>query len=288
MSTFKDIWYQSEDGLKLYARDYAYTGTTESPLTVLCMHGLTRNSADFEDLAPSLTDLARVVSVDQRGRGNSDWDADSANYTPATYVKDMFVLIDRLGLEKVVLIGTSMGGLMSILMNTMRPDAFSGVVLNDIGPVVNQAGLDRIKGYVGKGKPVNNWQDAIDQTRETNKIAFPNYQDEDWQRWVQRMYEETDDGALKLRYDPAIAEPMAEDDTNAAPADLWPLFDTMSSLPLLTIRGELSDILAMDCVEEMQRRHPNMKFLEVSGVGHAPQLDETGVVDGIRAFLSEM
>ncbi|MBL6689259.1 MAG: alpha/beta hydrolase [Pseudomonadales bacterium] len=286
MSEFKDIWYTSEDGLTLYARDYPCE--SDSSLTVLCMHGLTRNSADFEDLAPALTDLARVVSVDQRGRGRSDWDSNSAKYTPGTYVGDMFSLIKHLKLENIVLVGTSMGGLMSILMVTMKPDLFRGVVLNDIGPVVSQEGLDRIKGYVGKGKPVKTWEEAIEQTRETNRVAFPAYTDDDWHKWVHRMYEENEQGELTLRYDPAIAEPMAEDDSNAAPADLWPLFDNMTNLPLLTIRGALSDILAEDCVQEMQQRHAGMKLFEVAGVGHAPQLDEPGVVESIRAFISGM
>ncbi len=238
-SDYKDIWYESADGLQLYARDYPCNGSRDNPPTLLCMHGLTRNSADFEDLAPALQGLARVISVDQRGRGRSAWDSHAANYTPATYVNDMFTLIDKLALNDLILVGTSMGGLMSILMVTMRQELFRGVVLNDIGPVVNQEGLDRIKSYVGKGKPVDTWDDAIDQTRAINKIAFPNYQHADWARWVHRMYEENDSGGLTIRYDPAIAEPMSESDSNAAPPDLWPLFENLKSLPLLVIRGEL-------------------------------------------------
>ena len=285
MNAFKDIWYTSDDGLRLYARDY---GSVDAELTVLCLHGLTRNSADFADLAPGLTDIARVVSVDQRGRGRSDWDTDSANYQPGRYVADMFTLIEQLQLKNIVLLGTSMGGIMSMVMTTRQPDTFKGVILNDIGPEVCEAGLDRIKATVGKSKPVRTAQDAINETANANGIAFPDYQHADWQAWVKRMYEENENGELQLRYDPAIAEPISKSDDNAVPRDPWPLFNATSKLPLLTIRGELSDILEERCVTEMQRRHPGMQYFSVARVGHAPMLDEPGVVDTIRGFLTSL
>lgn len=281
--SYQDLWYQSKDGLRLYARDYP---KDDAGLTVLCMHGLTRNSADFADLAASLQSDYRVIAVDQRGRGRSEWDSNPANYNTGLYVDDMFTLIDHLRLTDVVLIGTSMGGLMSMIMTTMKPDQFRGVVLNDIGPVVSTRGLDRIKGYVGKGKPVETWEEAIEQTATANSIAFPGYQRENWAKWVERMYEENEDGKLSLRYDPAISQPLNEDDTSAVPADLWPMFEAISKLPLLLVRGALSDILEPDCVAEMQRRHPQMQFFEVADVGHAPMLDEAGVVPAMKAFLS--
>jgi len=282
--TYSDIWYTSDDNLKLYAKDYA----SDAELTVLCMHGLTRNSADFDELAPALQDISRVVSVDQRGRGLSDYDSDSNNYQPRRYVQDMFTLIEELNLKNVVLLGTSMGGLMSMVMTTMQPNQFKGVILNDIGPVVAQAGLDRIKSYVGKSEPVKTWEDAVDQTALLNEAAFPSYTQDDWRAWVERMYKENDAGDLVLRYDPAISKPIADSDTNAVPPDPWPLFAACSELPLMTIRGELSDILEMDCVEEMQRRCPEMQFVHLNDVGHAPMLDEPGAVDAIREFLKSL
>ena len=142
MKDYQDIWYESDDGLKLYARDYSNTG---AKLTILCMHGLTRSSSDFEDLAPLLQENYRVISVDQRGRGNSDWDTDPSNYTTLRYVTDMFSLIDALSLKNIVMIGTSMGGFMGMVMISMKPELFSGAVINDIGPVVSKSGLDRIR-----------------------------------------------------------------------------------------------------------------------------------------------
>ena len=285
MTAFNDIWYTSDDGLKLYARDYPNPDAT---LTVLCMHGLTRNSADFEDLAPALNARCRVISVDQRGRGLSAWDPAVANYHPGRYVQDMLTLITELNLNRLVLVGTSMGGLMAMMMSAMVPDRISAVVLNDIGPVVAEEGLNRIKSYVGKGGPVTSWDDAIEATRRVNEVAFPHYTDEDWERWVHRTYRESADGQLSLLYDPAIAEPMNEDDASAVPPDLWPLFDAMITRPLMIIRGERSDILAPDCLGEMQRRHPQADVLEVAGVGHAPMLDEPGVVEALRGFIERL
>ena len=282
-ASFQDVWYDSDDGLRLYARDYP---TDNASLTVLCMHGLTRNSADFEDIADTLSANHRVIAVDQRGRGRSQWDGNSANYTPARYVADMFTLINVLQLENVVLLGTSMGGLMSMLMVAMQPQQFRGVILNDIGPVVAQAGLDRIKNYVGKSEPVDTLERAIEQTAAVNGLAFPDYRPADWEKWVHRTYATDEDGRLALLYDPTIAEPMGAADENAVPPDTWPLFDAMTALPLLTLRGELSDILEPDCVAEMQRRHPAMHFVTVPRVGHAPMLDEPLATEAIERFLA--
>ena len=279
---YEDVWYRSEDALKLYARDYP---NAAAPLTLLCMPGLSRNSADFGDLAVALQDEYRVVAVDQRGRGRSAWDANSTNYTPFRYVSDMATLIDRLALEDVVLVGTSLGGMMAMLMVAAHPERFRGVVLNDIGPVVNQAGLARIMGTVGNAAPVKTWDDAADQAMALNGAAFPHYAREDWARWARRTYAENAAGEPQLLYDPAIADPMRPADSNAVPPDTWPLFEAARGVPILALRGALSDILDEPCFTEMQQRHPNLTPVTVPEVGHAPMLDEPGVVDHIRAFL---
>ena len=280
--TYQDVWYQSDDDLKLYARDYP---NPDAPLTLLCMHGLSRNSADFGDLAAELQGEYRIVAVDQRGRGQSEWDGNSANYTPFRYVSDMATLIDQLALKDVVLVGTSMGGMMAMVMVAGNPGGFRGVVLNDIGPVVSQQGLARIMGTVGKVAPVKTWDDAIDQAQALNGDAFPNYGRDDWARWVQRTYAENAAGEPQLLYDPAIAEPLRASESSAAPPDTWPLFEAVRSVPVLALRGALSDILDEACFSEMQQRHPHLTPVTVPEVGHAPMLDEPGVVDHIRAFL---
>jgi pimeloyl-ACP methyl ester carboxylesterase len=285
MTSYEDVWYQSDDRLELYARDYP---NADSSHTVLCLHGLTRNSADFEDLALLLADRFRVISVDQRGRGLSEWDSQSDNYQPVRYVQDMFTLIEKLNLKDIILLGTSLGGLMSMIMVAMKPNLFSAVIMNDIGPVVDQAGLDRIKSYVGKSAPVKTWDDAAKQVAATNGAAFPNYQQSDWKKIVSRMYEEKSDGTLVLRYDPAISKPMDNDQETAVPASLWPLFDAMTNTPLLLIRGELSDILSPACVEEMHKRHHSMQLTTVANTGHAPVLDEPEAIDAINRFLDSV
>ena len=285
MASYTDITYESADGLKLYARDYAHPAPR---LTLLCMHGLTRNSADFEGVAGHLAEDHRLVVVDQRGRGLSDWDSNTANYQPAVYVQDMFRLLDKLELDQVVLMGTSMGGLMSMIMVAMQPGRFKGVILNDIGPVIDPAGLERIKGYVGKSGPVASWDEAVAQTRDINGKEFPDFSDEDWLRFTRALYREDDSGVPVLAYDPAISQPMASDEEAAIPPDLWPAFDTLAPLPTLVVRGALSDILSADCVAEMRARKPDLRVAEIAGRGHAPTLDEPASLAAINDFLGEL
>jgi pimeloyl-ACP methyl ester carboxylesterase len=283
---YKDIWYQSADGLKLYARDYP--GPEDSTLLpVLCMHGLTRNSADFAWIAAHLAKTRRVVSVDQRGRGLSAYDPTPANYTPVTYVGDMFTLLDQLEIPRVILIGTSLGGLMSMIMANMQPERFAAIVINDIGPELDPVGLDRIKRYVGKRREIRHWDDAVAQTREINGVAFPTYTDAQWLRFTQGLYREVD-GVVQLAHDPAIAQPMLDDESNAVPPDLWPLYSAMADIPMLLIRGALSDLLALDCVAKMQDISPTLKVVNVPERGHAPMLDEPQAVAAIDAFFSSV
>jgi pimeloyl-ACP methyl ester carboxylesterase len=283
MSGYSDIWYDSCDGLRLYARDYPGPGAGALP--VLCLHGLTRNSADFAGLAQHLAATRRVIAVDQRGRGRSARDPEPARYTPATYVQDMFLLLDGLGLERVVLIGTSMGGLMAFIMAAMQPQRVAGMVINDIGPEIDPVGLARIQQAVGRITPVRTWEEAAAQARELNAVAFPDWNDDDWLAFARGLYRE--EGGVPVRaYDPAIAEPMAApEDSGAVPPDLWPLFEQIAGIPMLVVRGELSDILARDCVERMRAAAPALAALEVPRVGHAPMLTEPQAVAAIDSFL---
>jgi pimeloyl-ACP methyl ester carboxylesterase len=283
MTEFADLWYHSADSLRLYARDYAGPGL-DAPVA-LCMHGLTRNSADFAGLAPHLAQHYRVLVADQRGRGRSDYDPDPANYQPGTYVQDMFALLDSQGIQQALLVGTSMGGLMAMLMAAMQPARFSGIVLNDIGPKVDPVGLERIKRYVGKSRPVADWHEAAAQIRDINADAFPDFTEEDWLAFARALYREVD-GVPVLAYDPAIAQPMAASDDNAVPPDLWPVFESIRSLPILVIRGTNSDILATGCVAEMQRRKPDLVSAEIPLRGHAPTLDESESRRAIDSFIA--
>ncbi len=284
--TYRDHWYTSTDGLRLYARDYP--GPSDNKLLpVLCMHGLTRSSTDFTWIAGHLAASRRVISVDQRGRGRSAYDPVVANYTPVTYVNDMFTLLDGLEISECLVIGTSMGGLMSMLMANMQPGRFRAIVLNDIGPDLDPAGLDRIKNYVGRSREIRSWDDAVAQTREINEVAFPRYTDAEWLRFTRGLYREVD-GVPVLAYDPAIAQPMLEEDSNAVPPDLWPLFEAMATIPMLLVRGAISDLLAMDCVEKMETISPGLEVVQVPDRGHAPMLDEPVAVDAIERFFARV
>ena len=286
MDNFVDCWYHSADGLRLYARDYACRDLDrQDPATVLCMHGLTRNSADFAGLADHLCERFRVISVDQRGRGRSDYDSVVANYTPVTYVQDMFTLLEQLDVAEVTLVGTSMGGLMSFMMAAMQPERVHSMIINDIGPEVDTRGLDRIKGYVGKTGPVSNWDEAVAQARMINGAAFPDFSDEQWLDFTRGVYYE-EDGVPVMAYDPAIAQPMADEDSGAVPDDLWPLFESSAAIPMLVLRGAFSDILSRDCVEGMRARHNDLQVAEIPNRGHAPTLTEPASLAAIDIFLS--
>ena len=282
---YKDIYYASPDGLTLYARDY--DGEFNTP-PILCMHGLTRNSADFHNLALSLKGKHRVISVDQRGRGLSASDPKTDNYRPDIYCGDMFALLAHLNVTQVTAIGTSMGGLIAMMMVASKPRIFNGVIINDIGPEIDTAGLDRIKGYVRNSGPFANWAAAEEAIKSQGPDVFPTYTDKDWQDFARRTCRERIDGLIEFAYDPAISEPFRSDETAAAPPDLWPMFDALTNVPLLVIRGETSDILAPKIAAKMVARHPNAKLTQIPHIGHAPMLDEAESLTAIHAFMEAL
>ncbi len=286
---YDEVRYPSADNrLELFARDYPVSPSIKAGCPLLMMHGLTRNSADFEPLIHALAPERRMIVADQRGRGKSQYDPSLESYRPDVYVEDMWKLMDRLELEKFICVGTSMGGLMSMLMGSQKPERIAGIVLNDIGPLVNEEGLDRIRSYVGGGDPMKDWEAAAHRCGEINQDAFDGFWAEDWRAFADRTCEETADGHVRFAYDPAIALGMAAEDTTAVPPDLWPVWDSLSALPLLVIRGAKSDLLSAETVAEMHRRHPDdFTSVEIPGRGHAPLLDEPEAVSAIRAFLDE-
>ncbi|MBU3069761.1 alpha/beta hydrolase [Aestuariicella sp. G3-2] len=290
MTPYKDIFYSVEDGLQLHARDYDSASADSSPencdkITVLCLHGLSRNAADFEPLVQELSGDYRLLVTEQRGRGQSQWDAQHQRYHLLTYVQDMWQLLDHLGIEKVVIVGTSMGGLMGMIMVNQQPQRIAGLVINDVGPEVHPEGIGRIMSYLGKKEPVKTWQDAVSQTRDMNEVCFPSYNDEQWLAMTRRLFRENDQGVPVLDYDPMISAPLTEDQKAAAPSDPWALFRGLKGTPLLVLRGELSDLLSRDCFLRMQSELPELTAVEVPAVGHAPALDEAAAVSAIEQFL---
>ncbi|WP_454796714.1 alpha/beta fold hydrolase [Novosphingobium lindaniclasticum] len=279
--------YRSACGrLDLAARDYP-AAEAGAPV-LLMMHGLTRNSADFEPLARHLAGRYRLVVPDQRGRGLSQWDPDPAQYRPDVYAQDMLALLGGLGIARVCLVGTSMGGLMAMVMNALRPGLASGFVFNDIGPVLDPVGLARIQGYVGPGGAMASWKEAAARCRAINAVAFPDFGGGDWLAFARRTCRENPEGTVSFDYDPAISRSMDGDTPPTVPPDLWPLWDLLGAAPVLVVRGALSDLLGMETVREMARRHSGpYAHVEVLRVGHAPILDELPALAAISAFLKE-
>jgi len=278
-----DVDFRSADGsLRLHAE---VRGPEDASLTVLCLHGLTRNDADFGFLAQHLSARHRVITADQRGRGKSQWDPDPANYHPGTYMADMFALLDRLALDRVVLIGTSMGGLMAMIMGASQPARLRGIVLNDIGPEVPVAGLKRLRRSLSDRAPAATWAEAAQQARRINEIAFPDYVDTDWEAFARRTYVEDASARPAAAFDPVILKGLNETDLTALPPNLWSLWQQLGSIPILAIRGALSDIMSPEILDAMAAQHPNLTAVTIANRGHAPMLDEPAAVTAIDAFL---
>ncbi len=281
---FQEGFFATPDGPRVHFRDYAPTDTLAGP-PVLCLHGLTRNVQDFDELAPAIAGLGRrVIVASQRGRGQSDPDPHAERYTPATYVADMFGLLDHLGVERAVFVGTSMGGLMTMIAATQAADRLAGAVINDIGPEIDPAGLERIRGYVGGTGPAASWAEAADRCRSINGVAFPlETHDAFWIQFARKIFREETPDRIVLDYDPAIARTVAEDSGDLA--DLWPLFDALASTPTLIVRGAITDILMASTVEEMRRRKPDLETVTVANVGHAPFMTEPDAWPAVSAFI---
>ncbi|HYD46629.1 MAG TPA: alpha/beta hydrolase [Phenylobacterium sp.] len=275
------IAFTAVDGLRLAARDVA--GPSTGAGVVLCLHGLTRNSRDFEGLAAALRADHRVLALDQRGRGRSGYDPNPLNYNLGVQVGDTWAWLDHLEIERVVVVGTSMGALMAIAMANMQPDRIAGLVLNDAGPVVDPRGLARIAGYVGKGGPAPGWDEAAAALQAVHGPALPTYGADDWRRMARATYVEAE-GGLRLDYDPNLAQAFAAD-TGTTP-DMWPAFAVLETIPGLVLRGALSDILAAETAAEMARRFPKTEAVTVPDRGHAPDLSEPTAVRAIQGFLN--
>ena len=278
----ESLYFASADGLRLHCA--RYSARSRGGLPVLCLPGLTRNSRDFEALAQHLQAHHEVLALDLRGRGRSDRDPDPMHYQLPVYVRDALGLLDARAIARTVVIGTSLGALMGMVMAASAPQRIAGVVLNDAGPEFDPAGIRRITGYAGKLPPVTSWAQAAAQAREVYGQALPGLSDEDWLAYARRGYREGADGRPEPDVDPKIAEAFKA--APAGPANLWPVFALAHAVPMLVLRGELSDLLSAATVERMAREHPNLTAVTVPRRGHAPLLDEPECVAAIDGFLA--
>ncbi len=253
-----EYWFDSHDGLRLYSRVYA-SAAADAPV-VLCLHGLMRNSRDFGELAVHLAAHHRVIVPDMRGRGLSARDRNFNNYQIPVYLQDVLTLLAGLGAAQASIIGTSMGGLMAMLLAATQPKLVSRIVLNDVGPEVDPRGLERIRGYAG------------------------NLSDARWDEIARLSYRASAQGVPEVDADPLIGEPLRN--TSAAAPDLWPFWGALAHVPTLAIRGAHSDVLSAATLQRMQRTKPDLEVLTVANRGHAPLLDEPECVAGIDAFLN--
>jgi pimeloyl-ACP methyl ester carboxylesterase len=287
---YEDGWWQSTDGLKLHYRDYP--GGTDARNggrpPILCVPGLTRNARDFEAVAERLSPEWRVICVDLRGRGESPQSPDSASYAPPTYVLDIGALYVALGIDKAVLLGTSLGGLIAMLMALTTPERLAGVLLNDIGPVIEPAGMSRIRSYVGKSASWPTWLHAARALAETERDVFPRYVLEDWLALAKRRCRLTSAGRVVFDYDMRIGEPIRQAPEDAPVPDLWPAFSALRGRPLALLRGERSDLLSPKLAEEMVQRLPGLDLTVVPDVGHAPSLDEPESAAAIDRLLDRV
>ncbi len=276
----------SRDGLRLYSRVYDAPGSGAG--TVLCLHGLTRNSKDFEDLAPHLSRRYRVICPDLRGRGLSAYDPTWQNYHPGIYLADLADLLASLGAKRLAVIGSSLGGRLAMLLPGFLPGSIAGIVLNDIGPEVDPVGAARIRGQAGRLPPVGSWEEAAEQLRLAFGAAWPGLSDDTWRRLVRRSYRENATGIPVLECDPKVGE--AARTIPAIPGDPWAVWAglTSLSLPVLAIRGALSDFLSEATLARMRREMPELITLTVEQRGHIPFLDEPECLAAIDDFLAKI
>jgi pimeloyl-ACP methyl ester carboxylesterase len=281
-SAWADGYWTSRDGLKLHYRDYPGKGD-RPPL--LCLPGLTRNARDFEALALRLAGERRVISPEMRGRGDSAYARDSATYNPFQYVDDVNHLLEQAGIDRYVAVGTSLGGLMTMILALNAPERIAGAVLNDIGPVLEPAGLARIAGYVGQGRSFPTWMHAARALEETQGVAYPRYRTEDWLAMAKRLMVLSSNGRIVFDYDMKIAEPLARQGAESQP-DLWPMLENLAGKPVLLLRGALSEVLSAQTLERMRAMLAGAEALTLAGVGHAPTLDEPEAVAAIERLLA--
>ena len=281
---FRNGTLRTTDGLMLAFREYGSRIAKGTP--VLCLPGLTRNAKDFHTIAATLAPKRRVIALDARGRGRSDYDPNFRNYNLVTEVGDVLSLISAEFDRPCIILGTSRGGLAAMILCGVRPSMVAGVVLNDIGPVLEPKGLERIVDYLGiKPDPLNTWDDAITAMKASNKADFPNLSEDEWRAWAERTFRE-EEGKPVLDYDLKLRDAVLD---SAGPIpEMWPQFRAMLEIPTLVLRGENSDLLSAQTVDEMRRTKPDMTAVTVKNRGHVPFLDEPESLTAIQKLISKI
>ena len=281
-----DGFWNAADGTRLHFRDSP--GGVEGQPAILCLHGLTRNARDFTNLARRLAGAWRVVALDFRGRGESAAAKDPSSYVPLAYVDDVEGLLAALGIPRVVAFGTSLGGIVTMLLAARDGQRIAGALLNDVGPELDPVGLARIRGYLGKAAWHPTWMHAARALAESNGDVHPDFTIEDWLGMAKRLYRLNAAGRIVLDYDMKIAEPFRVPGNEAAP-DMWPVFDALGGRPVLIVRGATSDILPAAAATKMRDRLGiDAELVTIPRTGHAPTLDEPEAVAAIDRLLARV
>ncbi|URD61145.1 alpha/beta hydrolase [Sphingomonas sp. KRR8] len=285
MAAFEDRYYNSADGVRLHYRDYA-GGEPEQP-PIICLPGLTRNARDFEPVADRFAGEWRVIALDFRGRGLSDPDPQPGRYLPPTYARDVLKLLDQLGIADAVFVGTSLGGLTTMLISAMEEERIAGALINDIGPEVSPAGIERIKGYVGKPTSWPDFAAAGAAFADRAGDVYPDWAPANWERFARRCCRE-ENGKVVLDYDMAIAQPFTAANEAVQP-DLWPLIDNLKGKPVVILRGELSDLFSAETATKMvEVLGPSAELVTIERVGHAPSFDEPASIAAVERLLARV
>lgn len=284
MADWSDGYWSSSDGLRLHYRDYA--GNSSRP-PIICIPGLTRNARDFEGVAERLAGEWRLICVELRGRGESAHARDPATYVPTFYAEDMEALIGQLGLDIFILFGTSLGGIVAMMLAMRGKDRLAGALLNDVGPVIDERGLARIRSYVGRSQSWPTWIHAARFFQDSQRNIYPGWKLGQWLIFAKRLCRLNANGRIVLDYDPRIAEPFRAPAAETG-VDLWPAFRALSGMPSLVVNGALSDLLTPDTIALMKAENPLLESVTIPQAGHAPTLDEPEAQEAINALLARI
>jgi pimeloyl-ACP methyl ester carboxylesterase len=284
MPPYENRYWWSNDGLRLHYREYP--GPADRP-PILCLPGLTRNARDYDDLARRLSPEWRVIAIDLRGRGDSGYAKDPMSYVPLTYVQDVEALLRELDVARYVAFGTSLGGIVAMLLAGTARERLAGLVLNDVGPEISPEGLSRIRGYVGKSNTWPTWLHAARAVAEANESVYPDFQLEDWLAMAKRLYRLNSAGRIVLDYDMKIAEPFRVPGNEAGP-DMWRALDGLRTVPTVLVRGATSDILSASVADRMAATLEAGELVTVPAIGHAPTLGEPVVTTAIDRLLKRV
>lgn len=290
MSGYSDGYWWSPDGLRLHYRDYPGNGAggADGRPPLLCLPGLTRNARDFEPLARRLAGEWRLICPDMRGRAESAYAKDAMTYVPLTYLQDISRLLADLAITRFVAVGTSLGGVITMLIAATHREWLAGALLNDVGPVLDEGGLDRIRAYVGVGQSHPTWVHAARALADANGDVYPGYDLDRWLAMAKRLYRLNSGGRIVLDYDMKIAEPIRATGSEAG-VDMWPVMQAFRDVPTLLLRGERSDLLSAATAQRMvEDIGDSAELATIPEVGHAPTLDEPESVAAIDRLLARV